>query len=70
MTYNYVVIDKVIKIHSFLRSVNQKKLAMHITLNVWADNELLFNVEICDEGHSREKIQRMFVWSSINTFKK
>ena len=48
--YNYVVIDKLIKHHSFLHLVNQRKLAMHITLNVW----------------SIEKIQRMFVWSSTN----
>ena len=39
---------------------------MHITLNVLADYELLFNVDTCDQGHSIEKIPRMFVWSSIN----
>ena len=39
---------------------------MHITLNVLADYELLFNVDTCDEGHSVGKIQRMFVWSSTN----
>ena len=55
-----------IKNNSFFHSVNQRKLAMHITLNVLADNELLFNVDTCDEGHNIEKIQRMFVWSSMN----
>ena len=55
--YNHVVIDKLMK-HSFFRhSVNQKKLAMHITLNILTDYELLFNVDTCDEGLSREKIQ-------------
>ena len=39
---------------------------MHITLNVLADNELLFNVDTCNEGHNIEKIQRMFFWSSTN----
>ena len=39
---------------------------MHITLNVLADNKLLFNVDTCDEGHNIEKIQKMFVWSSTN----
>lgn len=63
---NYVVIDKLIKNHSFLHSVNQRKLAMHITLNVLADDELLFDVDTCDEGHNIEKIQKMFVWSSTN----
>ena len=63
---NYVVIDKLIKDHSFLHSLNQRKLAMHITLNVLADNELLFNVNTCDEGHNIEKIQRMIVWSTTN----
>ena len=64
--YNYVVIDNLIKNNSFLHSLNQRKLAMHITLNVFADNELLFNVDTCDDGHNIEKIQRMFVWSSTN----
>ena len=62
----YVVIDKLIKHYSFLYSENQRKLGMHITLNVLADYELLFNVDTCDEGHSIEKIQRTFVWSSTN----
>ena len=64
--YNYIVIIKLIKNHCFLHSVNQRKLAMHITLNVSADYELRFNVDTCDEGHNTEKIQRMFVWSSTN----
>ena len=64
--YNYVVIDKLIRNNYFLHSLNQRKLAMHITLNVLADNELLFNVDTCDEGHNIEKIQRMFVWSATN----
>ena len=63
--FNYVVIDKLIKHHSFLHSVNQRKLAMHIILNILADYELLFDVNTCDKGHSIEKIQ-MFVWSSTN----
>ena len=55
------------KNHSFhYHSRNQRKLAMHIALNVLADYELLFDVDTCDEGHSIEKIQRMFVWSSTN----
>ena len=29
---------------------------MHITLNVLADYELLFNLDTCDEGHNIEKI--------------
>ena len=49
------------KHYSFLHAVNQRKLAMHITFNILADYELLFDVDICDEGHSIEKIQRMFV---------
>ena len=56
---NYVVIDKLIKDDSFLHSLNQRKLAMHITLNVLADYELLFNVDTCDEGHNIEKIQNV-----------
>ena len=64
--YNYVVIGKLIKNHSFLHSVNQRKLAMHITLNILADHELLFNVDTCDEGHNIEKIEKMFILSSTN----
>lgn len=32
----------------------------------FADYEVLFYVDTCDEGHNIEKIQRMFVWSSTN----
>ena len=64
--YNYAVIDKLVKHHFFLHSVNQRKLAMHISLNILADCELLFNVDTCDEGQSIKEIQRMFVWSSTN----
>ena len=39
---------------------------MHITLNVLADYEVLFNVDTYDEGHRIKKIQRMFVWRSTN----
>ena len=54
VTYNYVVIDKLIKL---LHSVNRRKLAMHITLNVLADYELLLNIDTCDEGRSIEKYE-------------
>ena len=43
------------KNHSLLHSVNQIKLAMHITLNVMVDYEFLFNVDTCDEGKNIEK---------------
>ena len=63
ITTNFVLYDYVVividKNNSFLRSLNPRKLAMHITLNVLADNELFFNVDTCDEGHNIEKIQRM-----------
>ena len=39
---------------------------MHIILNVLADDELLFNVDSCDEGHNIEKIQRMIVCNTTN----
>ena len=57
----YVVCGKLIKDYSFIYSVNQMKLAMHIKLNVLADDELLFNVDICNERHCIEKIERMFI---------
>ena len=47
--YNYVVIDKLSKDYSFLHSVNQRKLAIHLTLNVLTDYEFLFNVDTSDE---------------------
>ena len=43
----YVIIDMLIKYHFFLHSENQRKLVMHITLNILADYEFLFNVDIC-----------------------
>ena len=64
--YKCVVMGKLIKNLSFLHSVIQKKLSMHIALNVLADYELLFNIDTCDEGHNIEKIKRIFVWSSTN----
>ena len=39
---------------------------MHKTLNALANNELLFNVDDCNEGHNIEKILRKFIWSSTN----
>ena len=64
--YKCVVMGKLIKNLSFLHSITQKKLSMHIALNVLADYELLFNVDTCDEGHNIEEIKRVFVWSSTN----
>ena len=61
---NYLVIGKLREDYFFLRSVNQKKLPMHITQHVLTDNVLLFNVDTCDEGHSIKKC----VWSSTNAF--
>ena len=58
--YNHVVTDKLTKDYSFLHSVNQRFIIMHITLNVLADYEFLFNVDTCDEGHNIEKIERIF----------
>ena len=39
---------------------------MHKTWNAFADYELLFSVDISDEGHNIEKIQGKFVWRSKN----
>ena len=39
---------------------------MHITLDVLANDELLFHVDSCGEGHSIEKIEKMIVLSSSN----
>ena len=64
--YNFVVIHKLIKYHYFLHSVNQRKLAIHISLNVFANYELLFNVDTCDDGYSTEKYKEYFFWSSTN----
>ena len=64
--YNYIVINKLVKNPSFLHSMNQRKLSMYITLDVLANDEFLFHVDSCDEGHSIEKIEKMIVWSSSN----
>ena len=62
--YNYILIGKLIKDYSFLNSVNQRKSAMHIKLDVLVDYEPLFQIDTCEEGHSIKKIERMFVWIS------
>ena len=64
--YNYIIINKLVKNPSFLHSINQRKLSMYITLEVLANDELLFHVNSCGEGHSIEKIEKMIVWSSSN----
>ena len=53
---------KLIKDYSFLDSVNQGILAVHITLNVLADYELLMRVT------AWKITERMFVWRSANNF--
>ena len=64
--YNYIVINKLVKNPSLLHSLNQRKLSMHITLDVLANDELLFHVNSCGEGPSIEKIEKMIVWSFSN----
>ena len=61
--YNYIIINKLVKNPSFLHSINQRKLSMDITLDVLANDELLFHVDSCGEGHS---IEEMILWSSSN----
>ena len=56
--YNYIVIYKLVKNPSFLHSLNQRKLSMYIILDVLANDELLFHVNSCAEGHSIEKIKK------------
>ena len=56
--YNYVVTNKPVKNPSFLLSINQRKLSMHITLDVLANDEFLFHVDSCGDGHSIEKIEK------------
>ena len=63
---NYIVINKLVKNPFFLHSMNQRKLSMYITLDVLANDELLFHVDSCGEGHSIEKNRKMIVWSSSN----
>ena len=62
--YYYIVINKLVKNPSFLHSMNQRKLSKYITLDVLANDELLFHVDSRGEGHSIEK--KMIVWSSSN----
>ena len=56
--YNYIIINKLVKNPSFLHSINQRKLSMYITLDVLDNDELLFHVDSCGEGHSIEKIEK------------
>ena len=64
--YNYIVINKLVKNPSFLHSMNQRKFSMYITLDVLANNELLFHVDSFGEGHSIEKIEKIIMWSPSN----
>ena len=53
--YNFIVINKLVKNPSFLHSINQRKLSMFITLDILANDELLFHVNSRGECHSIEK---------------
>ena len=55
--YNYIVINKLVK-NPFLHSMNQRKLSMYITMDALVNDELLFHVDSCVEGHSIEKIEK------------
>ena len=46
--------------------MNQRRLSMYITLDVLANDKLLFHVDSCGEDHIIEKIEKMIVWSSSN----
>ena len=60
---------KLIKDYSFLHSINQRKLTMHITLNVLADYELLFNIDSWDDYLNLDKnmqIKTMLIMIFLN----
>lgn len=64
--YNYIVIQKLVQLPAFRNAVSQRNVATQLTLSALTDADLLFASDMCDNGHSTEKIEYMVVYSSTN----
>ena len=65
--YNYIIIEKLTKQPHFLHTLNQRRTACKITLDILVNDEINFPMELCEGGHNLEKIVNMIVWASTNT---
>lgn len=54
--YTYIVIQKLVQLPAFRNAVSQRNVATQLTLTALTDADLLFASDMCDNGHSTEKI--------------
>ena len=64
--YVYIVVRQMTKSPHFHHLTNQRIAATTITLQNLADDEMLFNEDICASGHSTEVLTKKIVWASVN----
>lgn len=64
--YNYIVLTKLTQNAEFSKSVNQRNVAMEISLNVLIENDAFLPMNNCDNGHSIDKIKKMLLWAATN----
>lgn len=50
----------------FDKLTNQRIAATTITLNILADDDALFPVDLCESGHHTEELEKKNVWASTN----
>ena len=66
--YNYVIVNNLIKTDRFKSARNQRLFVMNTTLDILQEDEVHLQFESCENGHSLEKIEKMIVWASTNSF--
>lgn len=66
VTYNYIIINKLIKEDVYKHSNQQRTLATDVTLSALADDECLLPIDFCEDGHNSLKLGRMIIWASTN----
>ena len=64
--YNYVIVNKLIQTDRFKSAINQRLFVMNTTLDILQEDEV--HLQSCENGHSLEKIEKMIVWASTNSF--
>lgn len=66
IVYSYIVITKLLELPTFRNATCQRNLATKLTIIALVDDDALFPSDLCDNGHSTEKIKKMLVYASTN----
>ena len=65
--YNYIILSKITKMKIFLKAKNQRNIALVLTMKTLTENDARFETDVCDAGHSTEKVEKMLLWASTNS---